>query len=716
MERKKELLVRVYLIFLAFVMFAGIIIAKVVKTALVEGDEWRSKGEKTMKWMNVEGERGNIYDMNGNLLATSLPYFEIKVDLLTSSEADFNGNINGLAERLAEHFGKTSSQWKTELTQKRREGKRVRKRRQSGDNSVSSNAGYYPLLSQVSKTELELLKKFPLFNLGKYKGGLITVRKSRREKPYRTLASRTIGLDRMDHKVGLERSYDEFLRGKTSKRLMRRVPPGDTWLPVVEASDIVKERGSDVITTLDMQMQDIVQDELLTALNYHNAAGGVAILMEVQTGAIRAMTSLSRKVPGVYGEEHNDAVGSRMEPGSTFKLISSMAMLESGALDLDTELELFGGRKKIYDLTIYDSHLHGIRRATFKEAFAMSSNVGIGLAAHKIYSNEKGWYAFHDALEEMGVMHETGIEIYGEKRPYLKNPRRRNAKDRNSWSGTTVPWMAHGYELSMTPLQILSYYNAVANDGKMMKPYLVSEVAHQDGERELYGPRVKNEEIVSASTILKAQELLKAVAESGTARGLQIEGFDFAGKTGTTKLNYWKEDESQHGYNASFAGYFPAESPRYSMIVVVYRPESGDFYGARVAGPVFRNVMQRVGNLEGLRETKDMEPGAVPNYAHSGFVSDYKKVLDFIGMDYKQKGKGRYVQVNPTSNGDMIIKPKRLDRNHVPDVRGESLKDALFVLEEYGLIVESEGVGKVVKQSLTPGSDLTQKKIKVYLN
>lgn len=713
MEKKNELLLRVYLICICFVVFALLIIGKVVKTAIVEGEEWRSKGQQNLRWMNVEGERGSIYDVHGNLLATSLPYFDIKIDLLTSKDETFNNEVGPLSRKLAEHFGKSSSEWRNILVSKRREGMNVRKQRAAGNSLAKSNAGFFPLLNRLNKDELDLLKKFPLLNLGKYKGGLIVERKTRRERPYRTWAKRTIGIDRADNQVGLERTFDHLLKGQTEKRLMRKVP-GQTWLPMDDATEMLKEKGSDVITTLDMHIQDIVHNELETVLMANKAKAGVAIVMEVETGAIRAISNLRRRPDGSYDEEHNDAIGTLSEPGSTFKLISAMAMLESGKIDLDTEVSLFGGKKKFFNHYMYDSHRHGITSATFKEAFAISSNIGMGYAAYKIFGKKsKGWMAFHDALDKMGVMDVTGVEIFGEKKPQINHPKKKNKNEKINWSGTTVPWMAHGYELMMSPLQILNYYNAVANDGKLMKPYLVSEVVDVNGKSTKYEPKVLRELIASPSTILKAKELLKAVAKSGTASGLRVDGLSFAGKTGTTKLEYW-EDADAYNYNASFAGYFPEERPKYSVMVVVYSPEGRDYYGAKVAGPVFKNVMKRLSGYEGYRRVEQVDEPKVL-YAHSGHKADYKKVLEFMGVDYEDSGRGSWATMKPRGEG-LQLRSKKIAKNIVPDLRGEGLRDALFLLESLGMEVEVEGVGKVKTQSQKAGTEIKNKKIKIFLN
>ena len=704
MEKRNELLTWVYAIFFAFVLFAMLIIYKVVKTSLVEGDKWRTLGNKNIKMVDVEGERGNIYCEDGNLLATSLPFFDIRIDLLTSKDADFDSNIGRLGQKLSIHFGQTSEYWESKLTQARRKGK-------AGQHP---NARYFPLMNNVRKEQLDLLKTFPLFSLGKHKGGFMSVRKSRRERPFRELAKRTIGIHRDDKMVGLEREYDDFLRGDTEQRLMRRLP-GNIWVPIEEPSDMLQEKGSDIVTTLDMHMQDVVHDELQKVLIANRAEKGVAILMDVESGAIKSMVNLRSNGSGGYEEKYNDAVGTLSEPGSTFKLFSAMAMLESGEIELNTTIPLFGGRKKFYDKTMYDSEMHGTERATFKEVFAMSSNVGMGYAAHKIFgANLKGWQRFHDALEGMGIKKPTEICIYGEKEPNVKNPAERIKDNPLNWSGTTVPWMAHGYELEMTPLQILNYYNAVANDGKLMRPYLVSEIIDGKGNSQKFKPKVLKQNIASPSTIMKAKELLEAVTESGTARKLNVEGLSFSGKTGTTRLEYWKTDVERKKYNASFAGYFPQKSPKYSMIVVVYDPEGKDYYGAKVAGPVFRNVMKRLSGFENTKRLNTESSKADMAYVQSGNKADYKQVLDYAGVDYSDNGRGHWVEMKSRSS-EMQLNPQRLKKSVVPDVRGKGLRDAVYILEAMGMKVDIQGMGRVYKQSLKPGQKIEANQIKIYL-
>lgn len=704
MEKKNELLIRVYFIFFVFVALALTIIAKVVKTSLVDGEKWRAQGQKNIKWIEVEGERGNIYDAKGNLLATSLPYFDIKVDLLpTDKNVYFEENIDALSEKLAQHFGKTASAWKTELTKVRNQGKAGR----------NSKARYFPLLYRVTQQELELLKTFPLFNLGKYKGGLLWERELRREHPYQELAQRTIGMNKKDNdKVGLEGAFDNVLSGDSEKRLMRRLP-GDIWLPVFEPSEMVQEKGCDVVTTLDMHIQDIAHDELLSCLHKNDAEKGSVVVMDVKTGAIKAMVNLQSSGVGQYEEMWNDAVGTKSEPGSTFKLVSALAMMEHGCVEPSSKVNLFGGKKQFHDLTMYDSERHGTTEATFEDAFAMSSNVGVGYAAYKCFGrNRDGWKEFHSVLKEMSALSLTGVEINGEVKPYIKDPNKFLKDSPKNWEGTTVPWMAHGYELEMTPLQILNYYNTVANDGRMMRPYLVSEVIDAKGVSRKIKPKTINEQICGPKTILYAQQLLKAVAERGTARNLKVDGLSFAGKTGTTKI-YWDNSERKK-YNASFAGYFPEENPKYSVIVVVYDPAGLDYYGAKVAGPVFQNIMKRISGYEGRVRSNSQSEELGPTMVSSGHKEDFKKVMAYIDIPYAETGMGNWVKAKP-QEGRVMLQSKRIKRGMIPDVRGKGLRDALYILENIGVKVVAEGFGKVHKQSLKPGTSIQDDIMKIYL-
>jgi len=696
MDRKNELLVRVYVVFFVFVLIATVIMSKVITISLFEGEKWREKGGRNVKWIEVNGERGNIYDERGNLLATSLPYFDIYVDVMTIPDQLFADSLNALSLSLSSYLGQSPASWKARFVDARKERNR-----------------YMSLVKHVNKEELRILQTFPIFREGRYQGGFMYEYKSSREKPYKHLASRTIGLDRKNaSRIGLEKSFNALLEGEKQRRLMQRYP-GDQWLPIFDPADSEQKRGADIVTTLDMSYQDIVHHELYGTLQKYNAEAGTAILMEVKTGAVKAISNLGRSADGGYAEHYNYAVGRLSEPGSTFKLISALSILQTGKIDLDTKIAIDGGRKKFYDRMMYDSERHGKSVVSFQEAFEISSNVGLANAAYSVFGKSRdGWLAFYESIKKIGVMQRTDIEIPGEPDPFFKNPSPGESIDpANLWSGTTVPWMAHGYELKMTPLQILSVYNAVANNGVMMKPYLVKEVLLPDQKSKTIRPKVMNAEIADTKVILKAQEMLKGVASRGTAKKFEITNTSFAGKTGTTRINYWKETEEKE-YNASFAGYFPADDPKYSLIVVIYNPK-GAYYGSQVAGPVFSEIVQRISGME-RRVIPEYVEGRKVVAAHSGYKTDYKNLLEFIGMDYSNHTRSNWVEMKEGQK-DVALESKRIKIKEVPDVQGMGLRDAVYVLESLGLEVEVVGMGRVYRQTIKPGTSIKNQNITIYL-
>ena len=629
-------------------------------------------------------------------MATSLPYFDIFVDVMTVKEELYYSDIDALCNELSRFLGKSPEEWRLKF-----------------DDARSRNNRYLNIAKNLSKDQLTKLKGFPIFREGRYKGGLMYETKSSREKPYKQLASRTIGLDRKNaSQIGLEKSFNKVLSGEKQKILMQRYP-GDQWLPVFDPAETEQERGADIVTTLDMDYQDIVHDELQKVVRKYRAEAGTAILMEVETGAIKAISNLGKIGDDQYSENYNYAMARLSEPGSTFKLVSALAILESGKIDLDTKIALSKGRKKFYDRWMKDSENHGLEAASFQEAFKISSNVGLANAAFAVFGKSRdSWLEFYEALKKLGVMKSTGIEINGEPEPFFKNPAKGNTDKRGVWSGTTVPWMAHGYELHMTPLQILNVYNAVANDGMMMKPYLVKEIIEPGEKPKKISPVIVNAEIADEQVILKAQKLLKGVAESGTAKKFRITNTSFAGKTGTTRINYWKQSIDKE-YNASFAGYFPAEDPKYSLIVVIYNPK-GAYYGSQVAGPVFSEIVQRISGMEHRVLPEYIEGTRKVVRAHSGYKSDYTKLLEFIGLDYKNHARSNWVDMNPEED-ELRLEVKKIKTKTIPDVIGMGLRDATYVLESLGLNVVQEGMGKVYKQSIRAGTDINGQTIKIYL-
>ncbi|GLR15772.1 penicillin-binding protein [Portibacter lacus] len=707
MDKKNELLLRVYVVLLMFILFALVIAFKIIKINVIEGEKWRAKAEQNLRWVEVDATRGDIYTEDGKLLSTSTTFFDIYMDLTQASNENFNKEIDSLSYYLAKYTNsdRSRAQWK-QLLVKKREG---------GISWNEPGSKYYSIAKNLDFFQLQKFKQFPLFRRGQYGGGFIVKDKTKRTKPFGSLAERTIGEDRENaSKIGIEGYFDKQLAGVKDQKLMKRIGPG-IEVPVYDPMEYEPKKGANLITTLDMGIQDIVHSELLKAVKKHEARAGTAIVMEVATGKIRAISNFKLNQRGNYAELYNYGIGERSEPGSTFKLASLMALVEAGYANPDTKVDLEGGVKKFSDLWMRDSHRHGLREVDLKTAFAKSSNVGIASLADRYFnqSNETRMQ-FVGMLNQFGLSEVSGVEIVGEKTPYIKNPNDKN------WYGTTIPWMSHGYELELTPLQILNLYNTVANDGKMMKPYLVSEVYDENGKQISFYPKVMKERIASDYTIAVAQELLEEVVKSGTAKSLQSTFFDFAGKTGTARFGYADKDEEVKRYNGSFAGYFPAENPRYSCIVVIYEPKVDGFYGGTVAGPVFKSIAEQcfASKKNLIASITDEEKPKLasfqkPNYS-VGFSKDLEEVLKYVGLDYSESDYPWSV-VAPGEHS-LQLKPKKVKKAIVPSVEGMGLRDATFILENLGLKVESEGYGKVIAQSLKPGSKIEDQTIEIKLN
>ena len=698
-----------------FILFAIAILFRVIKITTIEGDTWRSKGDRYVKWKEKEVDRGDIYDANGNLLATSLPFFDIRMDLVKPTDAIFNSNIDSLAISLNKlwPYSKSAAEWKSELMSGRI----------AGLNKSKQGMSYYYIANGVSLDELEKLKNFPLFRHGRFGGGFIVEEKSKREKPFREIASRTIGEDRENaDKIGIEGSFDKFLRGKTTKQLMKRIPP-NLWVPVMNPGEFDAKKGDDIITTLDIHIQDIVHTELLKGVTAANAKAGTAILMEVETGAIKAISNLEKsEKDGSYSEAYNYGIGHRSEPGSTLKLATIMAILEDSCFSLSHEVKVGGGKREFHGRWMYDSDMHGKESMTISEGFKVSSNIVLGAIADECFGTSWERKAeFCEYFDQFGLTDLVGIEIEGERKPLIKHPDTHKAKH-EFWK-TTVPWMAHGYEMELTPIQVLAFYNAVANGGRKMKPYLVEEIIRDGKSIHHFKPKAVIEQIASKGTIDKAQELLKGVVLSGTARSMKSDEYTFAGKTGTTRVQYNNEkgvakDKNEiKKYNASFAGYFPADNPKYSLIVVMYEPQ-GSIYGAQVAGPVFSKVAEKCHSFffkNELAERSEELKDFMIQKKQSGYAVDYDKLMAFMDVDYNRRSNSKWVQLLP-SETDVLMEKKQILKSEVPDVRGMGLRDAIYILESIGMKVEVSGMGRVATQTIRPGTDNVGQEIEIYLN
>jgi cell division protein FtsI (penicillin-binding protein 3) len=697
---RKDILWRIYLVYVFVFLLAGLIIARVIRIQISEGDFWKQRAnELTLHYANIEAVRGNIFDVNGQLLATSLPYYDIAVDMNSDPITDeiFENNVDSLSQCLANLLGdRTQRGYKHLLTNARESGDR-----------------YYALCNNISYQELQQMKHFPLFRKGRFKGGLIYTQKGKRELPFQFLASRTLGYFTTNAKpVGLEGSYNRQLTGIGGKRLVRRIA-GGIEMPVNDENEIDPQDGCDIVSTLDINIQDVAEHALYTQLKKHQAGWGCVVLMEVKTGEIRAIANLAKVDTAVYSESYNYAIGQSTEPGSTFKLVSLMAGMEDGYFGLSDTINTGNGRWKFLTQEVRDSH-EGGGKLTVKEVFEHSSNVGTAKLIYKYYG--KNPQRFIDRLYKMGINLNPPLDIAGSGNPDIKS-----TKDKR-WSKVSLPWMAYGYELRLTPLQILTFYNAVANNGVMMKPLFVREVRKQGKVISAFESEVIHQHVASASTIRKAKEMMEGVVLEGTAKNLKNADYKIAGKTGTAQIakggGGYGQNSRSTTYQASFVGYFPADNPKYSCIVVVNAPSEGVYYGNAVAGPIFKEIADKVySSLSEIhseinevqnRDTKipDIKNGSRKEAAIVCRALNIAADLNSPAVQYisavVQKDSSKIFIEN---NLEL-----QLSRRTMPNVLGMGLKDALYLLENAGLHVKVIGKGAIGTQSIEPGAKFSKGK------
>ncbi len=694
MSVKKDILWRVALIYFGILLFALGIIGKTLYIQFVEGGMWQDKASRmTIRDITIEPNRGDIYASGNRLLATSMPYYEIRMDLRAAGLTDrlFNENIDHLSRALAEMFGeKSAAAWKAELVQARREWKR-----------------FHLIGRRVSFDQLRELRTFPLFRLGQNTGGLIVLQDNQRIQPHGNLASRTIGYTTRGETgtiVGIEGAYDQQLRGVEGLKLMQRIS-GNAWMPLNDRNEVEPRDGIDVVTTIDIDIQDVATNALLRQLMTHRANHGTAILMEVQTGDIKAIANLERNSRGGYSETYNYALGESTEPGSTFKLMSLLVALQDGYIRLEDSIDTGSGEIYFFDQRITDARKGGYGKITVREVFELSSNVGVAKLIDRFYRGRE--QEFINRLYGMSLNQKTGVEIRGEGRPEIKHPGDR------LWSGVSLPMMSIGYELRMTPLQILTFYNAIANDGVMVRPKFVSALKHHGNIVEVIPAKVINPSVSSPQAIRSARKMLEGVVEAGTATNLKNANYQIAGKTGTAQIahdKYGYVSDSGVSYQASFVGYFPADNPRYSCIVVVNSPSNNIYYGNIVAGPVFREIADKV-----YATSLDMHDPLVANrqvvydppFSKSGNIRDLELLFNYFGVPSMNNGDPAEWVTTTRRDSFVEMRGRTVPEEVIPNVVDMTLSDAIYLLENRGLVVEARGRGKVNAQSVLPGTPVT---------
>ena len=648
---------RIYLVAFAIFLMAIAIAVKLTNIQWVEGDYYRKLAkERTVRNFVIPANKGNIYSADGSLLATSIPNYEIRFDALAPKPEAFEKNVKSLSDSLALVLGKPSNFFQNELRKARANKNR-----------------YYLVARNLSYTQYFKIKGFPLFNLGAYKGGIIIEQETVREHPIGRIAERTVGYERTSHGAsldgkGIEWAFRKYLNGKDGKILKQKIAKGQ-WKPIRDINEVDPQDGYDVISTIDVYIQDIAHHALLKQLELYQADHGCVVVMETSTGHVKAISNLGRATDGTYFETTNYAVAESHEPGSTYKLADLMALLEDKKVDTSAVYDSNGGVVVYSGRKVRDSHVGGYGKISLARGFELSSNTVMVQAVYNSYKNEPSKFVNH--LNNFGLNRPLGLSIKGEGHPYVPQP-----SDKH-WSNISLPWMAFGYGVSITPMQTLAFYNAVANNGEMVKPQFVSEIKEWNKTIKKYDKEVLNPKICSQGTILKLKAILLNVVKKGTASKLYSKDFSMAGKTGTAAVNYAKDGGSGKYYASSFVGYFPADHPKYSCIVVVHKPNTANnnYYGADVAGPVFKRIAQKI-------------------------FTDAPSTNEIKNLDRKIQKQDR--------NYDSYFVKSQKKEQLIPNVKGMSGMDAVALLENLGIKVKAIGVGKVKKQSLQAGQNIVR--------
>jgi len=704
MDVKRDILWRVYLSFILIVLVCILIIGKAFYIQQVQGKYWRSLSDSLhQRIIEIPAARGTIYSEDGQMLSTNIPQFDIYIDFRVSplhekSGVLFRTHIDSLSMSLAALFkDKSTEKYKEELTK-----------------AFEASVGNYELRKKISYREYLQLVKFPLFKLGRYKSGMIAEEKNIRLNPYENIGYRTIGLARDENKVGLEKSYDTVLNGRNGRQLVRAIAGGVT-VPVQEGEfEIAPETGKDIVSTIDVFIQEVTEKALMNMMVKNEAQTGVAIVMEVKTGKIKAIANLGKVGEGKYAEDLNYAI-TPTEPGSTFKLVTLLSALEDGKVNLNSRVNLEGGVWKVSGQTVYDSEKHGKFDVSVLEAFEESSNVGMAKIAMTHYSNNVNEYFKH--LTKLRLDSTSGLDLVGERQPRLVKPGSR------LWGPTTLPWMAFGYNIEITPLQTLNLYNAIANNGVMMRPYLVNSIQEEGKIIKSISPKVYNAQLCKPNTIRDLRIALEGVCINGTGKLLFKNSlYKVAGKTGTALVANGNKGYDEGIYQSSFAGYFPADNPQYTVVVIIKnKPHAASFYGASVAGPVFKEIADRlystyIQNKLDIAPVFTVKDSSLFNYSVSKI--SLQTITKQLSIPYQDSSlaSNNWIQLEGKGK-NLKAATQIISDTTMPNMTGMKLQDALWLCEKKGLQVKCVGKGKVVKQSIAQGEVIIKgQQIQIDLN
>lgn len=683
---KKTIHLRSSVIVSSMVILAIVVLFKIFKLQVLEPEVWQMTAQNSpFKYREVKSLRGNILSDDGQLLATSLPLFRLAFDPTIVKQTIFEAQIDSLCFLLADFFQeKPAEDYRLQLEDLRTNNKR------------------YVILSNrlLTQTECAVLRQWPIFKLGRYGGGLLFEKIEKRHRPYENLARRTIGLEedtsRQIFGRGLEYSYNEALTGRKGRGLFQKTP-NNTWRLLPTEDFIRPENGYNIHTTIDIKLQKYVNDELNKTLQKHQASYGCALVMEVKTGHIKAIANLGKVGPDKYTENYNYAIGNQgtTEPGSTIKTASLMALLEAYQVDIEHVVNTMQGEYEFdAECIMRDVQYGGYGMLTLGEAFTKSSNIGISRqVVQRFDANPQG---FVDYLYKFGLTLPINYQIKGAGLPYITQV------NDETWSNCSLPWISIGYEMKASPIQILTFYNAIANQGHLIQPIIVKSISKQAKIVKTYTSQTIVEKICSDQTLATVQKLLEAVVLEGTAKNISGGAYKIAGKTGTA--HKFKQKQYINNYYTSFVGYFPIEEPRYTCIVVVDDPQGDEHFGGNVAAPLFKKIADKLYYTRLYKDFKDQPDQVSLPHSNAGYFSNLKKLAEYF--DFKQKPiaeKNPWVRTHNQSDTVEWVK-RYVIENLVPDATGMTLIDALFLLENRGLNVKVKGRGRVLRQSLIPGT------------
>lgn len=686
MNIKKSIILRVRVAFILICVFAIAALVRIFILQRVDDRKWAKLAEETdLQYRKVPATRGNIYSDNGSLLATSLPSYRLAFDPTIARDKIYKQGIDSLAYRLSSHFNDRSrAYYKRKINDARLAGKQ------------------YIVLNRklIKYQDKKDISHWPIFRAGRLKGGIIFEKLDRRYRPFAYLGYRTVGFvnDNNDG-AGLEYSFNNYLSGKDGRALYQKIAGGN-WKPLHDASEVRPVEGNDIHTTINVNLQDVTESALLKALKDHDADYGCAVVMEVNSGEIKAISNLTKsKKYNDYREVINYAVQRLSDPGSTFKLASMIALLEDSKIKLSDSIDTGKGAYKYYNSTMRDHKPGGYGKISVKQAFEYSSNIAISKMINRQFGSDPQRYINY--INSFGLSQPLGFQMVGEGIPKIKSPTDK------SWSGITLPWMSIGYEVEITPLQILSLYNTIANDGKLIRPIIVKSITHADNEIKYYKSQVIKKKICSDKTLKEVRLLLEGVVENGTANNIKNSHYKIAGKTGTAQKivngRYIKK------YNTSFVGYFPAKNPQYSCIIIIDKPKGFRQYGSNVAAPVFKEIADKIYARDlkmhaPFNPEKNTMKGIFP-VIKAGKREDLQKICDEFSIPNKALTNEEWVKTKRNNNA-VFWTTDEIAPEVTPDVLGMTLRDAIFILENQGLHVSHKGRGRITAQSILPGKKL----------